>query len=54
MVILKKKCDFCGKNIAGRSINRFYLNFCSKEHVGNYFGANVEEKEDGIFWSDFY
>ncbi len=52
--LFEKKCDYCGKKIAGNVVGRFSLNFCSKEHVANYFGADVEETEDKIFWADFY
>jgi hypothetical protein len=52
--IFEKKCAFCGKEILGPPVNRYSRNFCSSEHVASYFGADVEEDWDEIYWADFY
>ncbi len=50
----EKKCDYCGKKIQGEPVNRYFSTFCSTEHVASYFGANVDETSDEVYWSDFY
>jgi hypothetical protein len=52
--IFEKKCDLCGKAIQGPPVNRYSRNFCSSEHVASYFGADVEEDWDEVYWVDFY
>ncbi len=54
LAMFKKKCDLCGKRIEGLPVHRYYRNFCSRDHVGEYFGSYVDETSDEVFWSDFY
>lgn len=50
---LLKKCDYCGKKIVGKPLERYFRTFCSKDHVAGYFGAYVEENWNEVYWSDF-
>ncbi len=52
--LFEKKCDYCGKKIQGKPVNRYSSTFCSNEHVAGYFGAYVDETSDEVYWSDFY
>ncbi len=54
MKLMEKKCDYCGKKIQGKPVNRYFSTFCSTEHVASYFGANVDETPDAVYWLDFY
>ncbi len=54
MKLFEKKCDYCGKKIQEEPVNRYFSTFCSTEHVTRYFGANVDEASDEVYWSDFY
>ncbi len=54
MNLFEKKCDYCGKKIQGEPVNRYFSTFCSTEHLAGYFGANVDETSDEVYWSDFY
>jgi hypothetical protein len=45
---------FAEKRYLGTSVNRYSRNFCSTEHVAGYFGTDVEEDWDEIYWVDFY
>lgn len=40
---LQKRCDICDVEITDTPISRFYLTFCSKEHMAAYLGAYVVE-----------
>ncbi len=52
--LFEKKCDLCGKEIQGAPVHRYYRNFCSRDHVREYFGSYVDETSNEVFWSDFY
>ena len=49
-----KNCDYCGKKIGGKPVERYLRNFCSREHVAGYVGAYVEEDWNEVYWADFY